>query len=166
MGITTPTRVRNRIQTAEAKISDDVLIEFIADEQAFIESFAGKTFPEADPQFALGRSICTDRCVAKALLFIAAPSAGISYTIEELKVDKISPIPRTPIWRSRNRCGRMRKGNCCCSTLLRGYGPGLRWGHADRLIFQRTAGEEKEASSCSVEKQTATERAYAFSGCR
>jgi hypothetical protein len=91
MGITTPARVRNRIQAAEAEISDDVLNEFIADEQAFVESYAGKTFADTDPQIGLARSICTDRCAAKALLFIAAPSAGITYTIDELKIDKSDP---------------------------------------------------------------------------
>jgi hypothetical protein len=55
MAITTPARVRNRIQAAEAEISDDVLNEFIADEQAFVESYAGKTFAETDPQLALAR---------------------------------------------------------------------------------------------------------------
>ena len=91
MSLTTPGRVRNRIQTVEAEISDDVLNEYIADEQAFIETYAGKTFPESDPQFALARSICTDRCAAKALVYLSAPSAGISYTIDELKVDKSDP---------------------------------------------------------------------------
>ena len=43
MAITTPARVRNRIQAAEAEIADDVLNEFIADEQAFVEAYAGKT---------------------------------------------------------------------------------------------------------------------------
>jgi hypothetical protein len=62
-----------------------------ADEQAFVESYAGKTFAEADPQFGLARSICTDRCAAKALVYLSAPSAGISYTIDELKVDKSDP---------------------------------------------------------------------------
>lgn len=91
MGITTPARVRNRIQAAEAEISDDVLNEFIEDEQAFIEEYAGKTFLLTDPQFPLARSICTDRCAAKALVYLSAPSAGISYTIDELKVDKSDP---------------------------------------------------------------------------
>jgi hypothetical protein len=62
-----------------------------ADEQAFVESYAGKTFAEADPQLALARAICTDRCAAKALDYLSAPSAGISYTIDELKVDKSDP---------------------------------------------------------------------------
>ena len=78
MAITTSARVRNRIQAAEGDISDAVLDEFIADEQAFIESYAGKTFAESDPQFGLARSICTDRCAAKALVYLSAPSAGIS----------------------------------------------------------------------------------------
>jgi len=70
--------VRNRIQALETDISDDVLNEFIADEQAFVESYAGKTFAEADPQLGLARAICTDRCAAKALVYLSAPSAGIS----------------------------------------------------------------------------------------
>ena len=70
MAITAPARVRNRIQAAEGEISDAVLNEFIADEQAFVEAYAQKAFVESDPQFGLARSICTDRCAAKALLFI------------------------------------------------------------------------------------------------
>ena len=61
MTITTPARVRNRIHASEADISDDVLNEFIADEQAFVESYAGKTFADTDPQLGLARSICTNR---------------------------------------------------------------------------------------------------------
>jgi len=83
--------VRNRIQAAETDISDAVLDEFIADEQAFVESYACKTFPETDPQIGLARSICTDRCAVKARVYLSAPSAGISYTIDELKVDKSDP---------------------------------------------------------------------------
>ena len=45
MAITPPARVRNRILAAEAEIADDVLNEFIADEQAFVEAYAGKTSP-------------------------------------------------------------------------------------------------------------------------
>jgi len=76
-------RVRNRIQAAEADISDDVVNEFIADEQAFVETYAQKSFAESDPQLGLARSICTDRCAAKALVYLSAPSASISYTIAE-----------------------------------------------------------------------------------
>ncbi len=61
MAIATPARVRNRIQATEADIPDAVLNEFIVDEQAFVESYAGKTFAESDPQFGLARSICTER---------------------------------------------------------------------------------------------------------
>ncbi len=94
MAITTPALAGYAIafsQAAEVEIADDVLNELITDEQAFIESYAGKTFAEADPQIGLARSICTDRCAAKALVFLSAPSAGISYTIDELKVDKSDP---------------------------------------------------------------------------
>ena len=86
--LTTAPRIRNRINAAEGDISDAVLTEFITDEQAYIESYAEKTFAESDSQFNLARSVCTDRCAAKALLHIAGISAGIIYSIDELKIDK------------------------------------------------------------------------------
>jgi hypothetical protein len=89
--ITTPARVRNRIQAAESDVSDDVLNELIADEQAYIEAFAQTTFAEADPQYGLARSICTDRCAARAIIYIWVPSAGINYSIDELRIDKTDP---------------------------------------------------------------------------
>ena len=86
--LTTAIRIRNRINAAIGDISDAVLTEFITDEQAYIESYAKKTFAESDSQFALARSVCTNRCAAKALLHIAGISAGIIYSIDQLKIDK------------------------------------------------------------------------------
>jgi hypothetical protein len=59
MEITTPARVRNRIQATEVDISDDVLNELIADEQAFVEAYVEKTFAESDPQQS-GLADCGD----------------------------------------------------------------------------------------------------------
>jgi len=86
--LTTAARIRNRINAAEGDISGAVLTEFITDEQAYIESYAENAFAESDSQFNLARSVCTDRCAAKALLHIAGISAGIIYSIDELKIDK------------------------------------------------------------------------------
>jgi uncharacterized metal-binding protein len=86
--LTTAARIRNRIKASESDISDAVLTEFIADEQAYIEGYAEMAFAESDSQFNLARSVCTDRCAAKALLHIAGISAGIIYSIDELKIDK------------------------------------------------------------------------------
>ncbi|MGC9443721.1 MAG: hypothetical protein ACP5E9_02115 [Candidatus Methanospirareceae archaeon] len=91
VAITTPERVRNRIQATASEISDDVLNELIADEQAYIEAFAQTTFAEADALYALARSICTDRCAARAIIYIWVPSAGINYSIDELRIDKTDP---------------------------------------------------------------------------
>ncbi len=88
VALTTASRVRNRINASISDISDVVLAEFIDDEQGNIETYAKNTFTAADPQFNTARSICTDRCAAKALLHIAGISAGIVYTIDELKIDK------------------------------------------------------------------------------
>ena len=89
--LTTPARIRNRIKASESDVSDAVLTEFIEDEQAYIEGYAIKTFAESDSQFKLARSACTARCAAKALLHIAGISAGIIYTIDELRIDKSDP---------------------------------------------------------------------------
>ena len=86
--LTTAARIRNRINAAIGDISDAVLAEFITDEQAYIEGYAKKVFAESDSQFNLARSVCTDRCASKALLHIAGISAGIIYSIDELKIDK------------------------------------------------------------------------------
>ena len=90
--LTTPTRVRNRINASASDINDGILTEFIEDERAIIETYAKKTFSsESDSDFGIARSILTDRCAAKALLHIAGISAGIVYTIDELKIDKSDP---------------------------------------------------------------------------
>ena len=89
--LTTPARIRNRIKASESDVGDAVLTEFIEDEQAYIEGYATKTFAESDSQFNLARSVCTGRCAAKALLHIAGISAGIIYTIDELRIDKSDP---------------------------------------------------------------------------
>lgn len=86
--LTSPDRVRNRIKASGDDVSDAAILEFITDEQASIEAYAQKTFAEGDAQFNLARAICTDRCAAKALLHTAGISAGIIYTIDELKIDK------------------------------------------------------------------------------
>ena len=86
--LTTPSRVRNRIRASESDISNIVLAQFIEDERAFIENYAQNNFSVYDDDFDLARSICTDRCAAKALLHIAGISAGIVYSIDELKIDK------------------------------------------------------------------------------
>jgi hypothetical protein len=58
-----------------------VLNEFIAEprRRAGVRRIVCRqNIPENDPQLALARSICTDRCAAKALVYLSAPSAGIS----------------------------------------------------------------------------------------
>ena len=89
--LTTSSRIRNRIKASESDIADAVIAEYIEDEQANIENYAKTTFLETDSEFGTARSICTDRCAARALLYIAGISAGIIYTIDELKIDKSDP---------------------------------------------------------------------------
>ena len=90
--LTTASRIRNRINASASDINDGVLAEFIEDERAFIETYANRTFvSESDADFGIARLVLTERCAAKALLHIAGVSAGIIYTIDELKIDKSDP---------------------------------------------------------------------------
>ena len=62
--LTTPSRIRNRIEVSESDISDEVLQEFIEDETAYLEAYAGKELSDS----ALAAAICTDRCAIRALV--------------------------------------------------------------------------------------------------
>jgi hypothetical protein len=91
MPLSTPSRIRNRINASVSDISDAILSEYIEDEQANVEKYAKTTFSDTDPDFGIARSICTDRCAARALLYSAGISAGMIYTIDELRIDKSDP---------------------------------------------------------------------------
>lgn len=87
--LSTPSRVRNRINVEESDISDVIIGEFIEDAQADIEAYAKRTFAVSDDLFGTARSVCTDRAACKSLIyFLNLPGAGISYTIDELRIDK------------------------------------------------------------------------------
>jgi len=88
MALTTASRVRNRVNLTKYDIPDSVIQEFIDDDQAYIEEFAQKTFPESDPQFGIARNVCTDRGAARALLYLEHLNPSVTYTIDQLRVDK------------------------------------------------------------------------------
>ena len=102
MALTTAARVRNRINATDSDISDSELSEFIADEQAYIEECAEKTFAESDAQFGLARSVCTDRCAAKALIHILGLSAGITMISMSLKLTSPLLQQRSFQWQKRS----------------------------------------------------------------
>ena len=87
--LSTPDRVRNRINVEESDIPDDKIDEYIEDAQADIEAYAERTFNVGDDLYGTARSVCTDRAACSALtFFLNLSSAGISYTIDELRIDK------------------------------------------------------------------------------
>ena len=86
---TTPDRVRNRINVQSTDITDAIVNEFIEDSQASIEAFAERTFDVSDSLFGTARTVCTELAACKSLIhFLNLPGAGISYTIDELRIDK------------------------------------------------------------------------------
>lgn len=87
--LTTPDRVRNRINVQATDIADDIVTEFIEDSQTTIEAYADRIFSESDVLFGTARTICTELAGCKALIhFLNLPGAGISYTIDGLRIDK------------------------------------------------------------------------------
>lgn len=87
--LTTPSRVRNRINVEISDISDENINEYIEDSQADIEAYAERSFAVSDNLFGTARSVCTDRAACKALIyFLNLAGAGISYTLDELRIDK------------------------------------------------------------------------------
>lgn len=87
--LTTPSRVRHRINVEETDIDTETITEFIEDSQATIELYAGRIFEDTDLLFGTARTICTDLAACKALIhFLNLPGAGISYTLDELRIDK------------------------------------------------------------------------------
>lgn len=87
--LTTPSRVRNRINVEESDIPDAKINEYIEDAQADIEAYAKTTFSASDTLYGTARSVCTDRAACRSLIyFLNIPGAGISYSIDELRIDK------------------------------------------------------------------------------
>ena len=89
VALTTAARVRNRINASISDIADAIVEEYIEDVQAAIETYAETTFAASDDLFNIARSVCTDRAACRALIYILdASSSGISYSIDELRIDK------------------------------------------------------------------------------
>lgn len=89
VALTTAARVRNRINASISDIADAIIEEYIEDVQAVIETYAETTFAASDDLFNIARSVCTDRAACRALIYILdASSSGISYSIDELSIDK------------------------------------------------------------------------------
>jgi hypothetical protein len=73
----------------ESDIADAKIDEYIEDAQANIEAYAKTTFSVTDALYGTARSVCTDRAACSALIyFLNIPGAGISYSIDELRIDK------------------------------------------------------------------------------
>ena len=89
VALTTAARVRNRINASISDIADAIVEEYIEDVQAAIEIYAGTTFAVTDDLFNIARSVCTDRAACRALIYLLdVSSSGISYSIDELSIDK------------------------------------------------------------------------------
>jgi hypothetical protein len=92
-GIATPRLVRNRCGLTESDVSDEVLEEFINDQQAFVELALGRPLRPDDRSFSLARSVVTDLAAIMALVRATTGSAaGPDYRIGKLDVNRRSQL--------------------------------------------------------------------------
>jgi len=88
MALTTPARVRNRINVKEADISDAALTELIEDAQAFIEGKAERTFAASDSDYNLARAACTDLSAAYCLIrMLGGDYSGLTFKEAKLNLN-------------------------------------------------------------------------------
>jgi hypothetical protein len=88
MALSTPARVRNRIQASDLDVSDAILSELIEDAQAFIEGKAGRSFSSSDSDYNLARSACTDLAAAYALISMLGGSySGLTFQEAEVNLN-------------------------------------------------------------------------------
>jgi hypothetical protein len=66
--LTTPDRIRNRIDVESSDLPNYVLSEFIADETAFLEVYAESDNLDGS---TLAQTICTDKCAIRALIYLS-----------------------------------------------------------------------------------------------
>lgn len=91
--LTTPDRVRNRLGYSDPTLTNDVLLEFILDAQAYIERATRKTFRPADDLYELARSVCTDIAAITAIIRPAGGTIeGLDYTVDEITVKKSTQL--------------------------------------------------------------------------
>lgn len=87
--LTTPRRVRDRMGFTTADLTDPILAEFIADQQAFVETTVKRTFAPGDAGFELARSVVTDLAAMMALVRLTGgTTSGLDYRIGKLDVNK------------------------------------------------------------------------------
>lgn len=87
--ITTPDRVRNRLGYSDPTLTDEALLEFIGDAQAYISQVTRTTFTVANPLYELARSVCTDLAAVHAIIRPAGGVIeGLDYTIDEITIRK------------------------------------------------------------------------------
>ena len=86
--LSTPTMVRNNLGTADITLTDIILDQYIAFAQAYVEKATRRTFTASDPDFVLAQGAVTDYACERALTRPPGQSGGITYSIDELKVNR------------------------------------------------------------------------------
>lgn len=87
--LTTPDRVRNRLGYSDPTLTDETILEFIADSQAYIQRVTRTTFITSNSLYELARSICTDLAAVHAIIRPAGGVIeGLDYTVDEITIKK------------------------------------------------------------------------------
>jgi hypothetical protein len=90
MALTTPQRVRNRINQRVLDIGDDKIGEYIDESQAYMEERVGATWTDdGSAKFKLARGCCTDLAAVLSIQFVLfGRKMGLNYRMDELQIDK------------------------------------------------------------------------------
>jgi hypothetical protein len=86
--LSTPTLVRNNLGFADITLTDDILNQYIMFAQAEVEKATRRTFTASDQDYELAVSAVTDLATERAIKRPPGRTGGISYTIDEFKLDK------------------------------------------------------------------------------
>jgi hypothetical protein len=95
VAITTPASVRARIGLAEDEVPEEVLDEFIADQQAYLELATRRTYAEGDPGFRVARCVVRDLVAVLALVRLTQQATtSPEYKLGKLDVTKKNQLAR------------------------------------------------------------------------
>jgi len=92
--LTTADRVRRRLGYTDPTLSEQAILEYIADSQAYIYRVTGRSYvPKDGWLYQLAQSVCTDLAAYYAVIRPAGGiSEGLDYTVDEITVKKSSQL--------------------------------------------------------------------------
>lgn len=87
--LTTPDRVRMALGYNDPTLTDEMLIQYIIDSQAYIQRVTRTIYGPSNPLYELARAICTDLAAVHAIIRPAGGTIeGLDYRVDEITINK------------------------------------------------------------------------------